>query len=429
MHAWLEYVGAALRRLRNRLFGYRHARRGYSRVENAVAALRGWLLPSLWRTAAFFLRAWQKLDCWGRHHYTAAVALFRVCALSRNGSAEIMRRATALGHRLSSRLRRRRAPLWIAGVHRRGHRIGRRLRVSGDFSSLAYKLYVPTASAAEPLPLLVMLHGCNQDAATFAAGTRMNQLAARRGFAVLYPEQSSRFNALRCWNWFRARHPGGEGEPELIADMIVRVCADHAIEPRRIYVAGMSAGAAMARVLTARHSTLFAACGLHSGVMYRAATSAAQVASTMNHGSAASPKTTALALAAQSASVDVVPTVAIHGAADRVVNPVNLDQLTAQFVALDERVNAEEDSKSRYSEGVSHIDGRACTVREYVRGGRLYLRSYLIEGLGHAWSGGDPAYPFNDGTGPRASELIWDFVSRYQRESRGTTRDASVAAG
>jgi len=425
MHAWLEHSVAALRRWRRRLPGHkdahrvltvgmawvhsfvsplfgavwptRHRRGGHrrSRFEGAVADVLGWLRAALRRALLWARAAWPKIHGAGRRGIDAAVALLSV-----------------LSHR--------RAPIWIEGVHRR------RRRSSRPAAALRYRLYVPAAGAQAPLPLLVMLHGCNQDAATFAAGTRMNQLAKRRGFAVLYPEQSNRLNTLRCWNWFRVRGEPNESESELIAEMIENVCAEHAIEPRRIYVAGMSAGAAMARVLTARHGALFAACGLHSGVMYGAATSAAQVASTMKHGSAASPEATARALAAAlPGNEGLVPTIAIHGTADRVVNPLNLAQLAEQLLALADSGDLPPGT-SQHTENTERIRGRVCTVREYERGGRLYLRSCLIEGLGHAWSGGDAAYPFNDEAGPCASELIWDFVSQHRRDER-TDTNASAA--
>ena len=381
MHAWLEHSVAALRRWRRRLPG---------------ADVLGWLRAVLRRVVLWARAAWPKMHDAGRRRLAAAVAL------------------------LSRVLSQRRLPIWIEGVHRRRRRLAR------PAVALRYRLYVPAAGAQAPLPLLVMLHGCNQDAATFAAGTRMNQLAERRGFAVLYPEQSNRLNTLRCWNWFRVRGEPNESESELIAEMIENVCAEHAIEPRRIYVAGMSAGAAMARVLTARHGALFAACGLHSGVMYGAATSAAQVASTMKHGSAASPEATARALAAAlPGNEGLVPTIAIHGTADRVVNPLNLAQLAEQLLALADSGDLPPGT-SQHTENTERIRGRVCTVREYERGGRLYLRSCLIEGLGHAWSGGDAAYPFNDEAGPCASELIWDFVSQHRRDER-TDTNASAA--
>jgi poly(hydroxyalkanoate) depolymerase family esterase len=431
MHAWLEHSVAALRRWRGRLPGRkdvhrvltvgmawahsfvgrlfgavwptRRRRGGHrrSRVESAVADGLSWLRAALRGTVLRARAAWPKMHDAGRHRIDAAVAL------------------------LSSVLWHRGAPIWIEGVYRRRRSLGRRL--TRPAAALRYRLYVPSASAQEPLPLLVMLHGCNQDAETFAAGTRMNQLAERRGFAVLYPEQSNRLNALRCWNWFRARDAQSEGESGLIAEMIANVCAEHAIEPRRIYVAGMSAGAAMARVLTARHGALFAACGLHSGVMYGAAASAAQVASTMKHGSAASPEATARALAAAFPGDEgVVPTIAIHGTADRLVNPLNLAQLAEQLLAFADSGNVRPGT-SPHTEKIERIGGRVCTVREYERGGRLYLRSCLIEGLGHAWSGGDAAYPFNDDAGPCASELIWDFVSQHSRDERRAHTSSPVA--
>ena len=395
MHAWLEHSVAALRRWRRRLPGHKDAHRALTVGMAWVADVLGWLRAALRRALLWARAAWPKMRDAGDRRIDAAVALLRV-----------------LSHR--------RAPIWIEGVHRRRRQLAR------PAAALRYRLYVPSSGAQRPLPLLVMLHGCNQDAAAFAAGTRMNRLAERRGFAVLYPEQSNRLNALRCWNWFRARD-AREGESELIAEMIASVCAEHAIEPRRVYVAGMSAGAAMARVLTARHGALFAACGLHSGVMYGAAASAAQVASTMKHGSSASPEATARALAAALPGDEgVVPTIAIHGTADRVVNPLNHAQLTEQLLAVADSGNVRP-STSQHTEHIERIGGRVCTVREYERGGRLYLRSCLIEGLGHAWSGGDAAYPFNDEAGPCASELIWDFVSQHSRDERRAGASASFA--
>jgi len=269
--------------------------------------------------------------------------------------------------------------VWTRGVYRPRHGLGRLL--SRRSPALVYRLYAPRpAQTNGALPLLVLLHGCQQDAASFAAGTRMNRLAERKGFAVLYPEQNSSFNPLRCWNCYRPRDRRGEGEAALIAGMIDKICADYAFDRRRVYIAGMSAGAAMARVLAARHGALFAACGLHSGVYNSAAKAPAD-------------------------DVDFVPTIAIHGTADTVAGRADFDQLAAQLAqGLAAR------------ESVEQIDGRACTRREYSRDGRVYLLGYAIEGLRHAWSGGDSAYQFNDGAGPRASELIWEFVSRYRRD-------------
>ena len=275
-------------------------------------------------------------------------------------------------------------------MFRRRHGLGRLL--SRHSPALVYRVYVPRPARTNgALPLLVLLHGCQQDAWSLAAGTRMNRLAERKGFAVLYPEQSSTFNPLRCWNSFRPRDQRGEGEAVLIAGMIDKICSDYALDRQRVYIAGMSAGAAMARVLAASHAALFAACGLHSGAVYNAAASAAPAG-----------------------HVGSVPTIAIHGTADNVAGPADFDELAAQLAAL----NAKRDSVQSFAarESVEHIGGRACTSREYSLEGRVYLLSYSIEGLGHAWSGGDPAYRFNDSAGPRASELIWEFVSRYRRD-------------
>ncbi len=142
---------------------------------------------------------------------------------------------------------------------------------------LGYRLYLPSGSSGtDSLPLIVMLHGCRQNALSFAEGTHMNTLAEEGRFAVLYPEQSKRANPLHCWNWFESASLAGQGEAALLARLIDQVAERRPIDPRRVHVVGMSAGGAMACILAVRHSRLFAACAIHSGLMYGAAHSPAK---------------------------------------------------------------------------------------------------------------------------------------------------------
>jgi poly(hydroxyalkanoate) depolymerase family esterase len=202
----------------------------------------------------------------------------------------------------------------------------------------AYRLYLPAAALnRSDLPLLVMLHGCKQDALVFAEGTRMNQLAERYDFIVLYPEQSRRANPFGCWNWFQPAVLPGIGEAAAIARIVRRVMTRYRVDPTRVYVTGMSAGGAMACVLANRYGTLFAACAVHSGLRYRAALSPGAALAAMRRGSPNSALETARqSTLASQPSAAFVPTLVIHGDRDETVNPVNADQIIEQTRTLAE---------------------------------------------------------------------------------------------
>jgi len=284
---------------------------------------------------------------------------------------------------------------------------------------LGYRLYLPSGSSGrDSLPLIVMLHGCRQDSLGFAGGTRMNALAEQGRCAVLYPEQSKHSNPLRCWNWFDAASLAGQGEAALIARLIDQVKERRPIDPRRVYVVGMSAGGAMACILAVRHSRLFAACAIHSGMMYGAASSPMQALAAMRSGpSAASVDKARQLMRAAGESEVAVPTLVIHGDSDATVNPVNADRIIEQLRARAEylapRAGALLASDERRIDG----GGRTCRQQDYTRQGRIVLRKVLVEGLGHAWSGGDARYEFNDAAGPDAGRLILDFMFSAARAS------------
>lgn len=303
---------------------------------------------------------------------------------------------------------------WVAGRFPRAAR-GGAFRRRRD-----YFLYIPeTVGRRDRVPLLVMLHGCSQDAQTFAQGSRMNTLADEHRFLVLYPQQSLRANPLRCWNWFEARAAHGAGEAAAIAALVRDVAGGYPVDRSRIYVAGISAGGAMTAVLALCYGALFAACAIVSGVMYRAAGSALEAVRAMRSGAQVSPEGMAdQAAGRRSRKTEFVPALVIHGTDDSVVHPVNAEQIVRQFRRFAEVGSTPAEPLSDAGERLVSGEGRSYHQRDYVRGDRPLVRSILIEGLGHAWSGGDERLRFNDPAPPDASRLVWDFLSGYRRPVR-----------
>jgi poly(hydroxyalkanoate) depolymerase family esterase len=255
-----------------------------------------------------------------------------------------------------------------------------------------------------------------QDSLSFAEGTRMNTLAEEGRCAVLYPEQSRHSNPLRCWNWFDSASLAGQGEAALIARLIDQVTERRPIDPRRVYVVGMSAGGAMACLLAVRHSRLFAACAIHSGMMYGAASSPVQALDAMRSGPSAASIDEARRVVCEAGESGVmVPTFVIHGDRDTTVNPVNADQIIEQLKARAEFIDPTAGEVLASGERCIDSGGRTYRQQDYTQRGRIVLRKVLVEGLGHAWSGGDARHEFNDADGPDASRLILDFVMQYQR--------------
>ena len=283
-------------------------------------------------------------------------------------------------------------------------------------SVVNYWLFLPSGSARnESLPLMVMLHGCQQDSADFAGGTRMNTLAEENRCAVLYPEQNTSSNPLRCWNWFESASLEGQGEAALIAMLIEQVACRRAIDARRIYVAGLSAGGAMACILALRHSELFAACAIHSGLMYGAAVSPMRAFAAMKEGPTKTSIDAAYRLLAKAPGV-VVPTLVIQGDADTTVNPLNADRIIEQLKKRDDALDPGSAVVAAPAERQQAAGSRPYLRQDFLQRDRVVARKILVEGLGHAWSGGDARHAFNDTQGPDASRLILDFAAEHQRE-------------
>jgi poly(hydroxyalkanoate) depolymerase family esterase len=250
-----------------------------------------------------------------------------------------------------------------------------------------YKLYVPSGYAGQAVPLVVMLHGCTQTPTDFAAGTRMNELAERDTFLVAYPEQAAAANQRRCWNWFLpVNQRRGIGEPSLLAGITRQVIDSHPVDPRRVYVAGLSAGGAMAAVLAATYPDLYAAAGIHSGLLHGAAHDVPSAYTAMQDG----PPPEARAPARS------IPLIVFQGGRDSTVNPANAAALLAPW-----------DGKAK----VRVVDGPGWTRRVYRRRhGRVVAEWWTVHRLGHAWSGGSPLGSYADPDGPDASaELVRFF--------------------
>jgi poly(hydroxyalkanoate) depolymerase family esterase len=270
---------------------------------------------------------------------------------------------------------------------------------SNDAGSRRYRLYVPARAASGPRPLVVMLHGCQQSAADFAAGTAMNRLAEEHGCLVLYPDQERGANSSNCWNWFDAAHQKrGHGEPALLAGMTGQVAREHGADPRRVYVAGLSAGGAMAAVLGAAYPDVYAAVGVHSGLPVGAARDLMSGLHAMK-GSGKGGRHAPLRRR--------VPLIVFHGDQDAVVHPSNGAALYRQFTGADAALREIEESGAAGA-------GRGHTRTTALDGdGRVVAEHWVVHGAGHAWAGGDPAGSYTDAMGPDASaEMLRFFLAQ-----------------
>lgn len=273
----------------------------------------------------------------------------------------------------------------------------------GAHGSRSFRLYVPSGYNGSPMPLLVMLHGCKQDPEDFAVGTRMNELAEQHGFLVAYPAQTARANGSNCWNWFERKQQAREGpEPSLLAGIVADVGASHAVDPARVFVAGLSAGAAMAMILAATYPDVFAGVAAHSGL---------PVGSAHDVPSAFAAMQARRAPGATRSTAIGVPTIVFHGDADTTVNAINGAAIVGQAVAAFERDSAVLQRSERVEPS---INGRRCTTTRFADGeGRTLVEEWVVHGGTHSWFGGSPEGSYTDATGPDASaEIVRFFLDR-----------------
>lgn len=278
-----------------------------------------------------------------------------------------------------------------------------------------YRLFLPPlpAAGAVGMPMVVMLHGCQQDASEFAAGTGMNRLAAHKGYAVLYPEQSAMAHPRRCWKWYDAATQRGEGDIAVIAALVQEIAATHAIDRSRIYACGISAGAGMANILALNHPELIAAVGLHSGPAYGGGHGTAGALAVMQRGAGLQGAAAIRQLLRQRPGFPIMPTILIQGEGDKIVRPVNQAQLVQQSLLLNRLpAGTEVTVVERARRGHTR---NAHEIRDYSAKGKVLLRVARIADLEHAWSGGDPALSFNAKAGPDASKMMLDFFAKHRR--------------
>jgi poly(hydroxyalkanoate) depolymerase family esterase len=268
---------------------------------------------------------------------------------------------------------------------------------SSPAGSRAYRLFIPSRYREQPLPLVVMLHGCTQSPDDFAAGTRMNFIAEEQNCFVVYPAQPSQANQAKCWNWFRAAdQQRGRGEPSLIAGITRQVMEDYLVDRKRVYAGGLSAGAAAASIMGATYDDLYAAIGIHSGLACGVATDLPSALVAMRQGRSG-----------HNAILDgrtAVPTIVFHGDRDTTVHPNNGDQILEQSMRMTS-------TQKKVHRGQVPGGHAYTTTILSDASGRGMLEHWNIHGAGHAWSGGSPAGSYTDPRGPDATrEMVRFFL-------------------
>jgi poly(hydroxyalkanoate) depolymerase family esterase len=273
-----------------------------------------------------------------------------------------------------------------------------------------YKLFRPPLPSSTTMPLLVMLHGCKQTPDDFALGTRMNDFARRDGFAVVYPAQSRLHNVARCWNWFRPSDQSrGRGEPEIIALLTLDLVKRYAFDPARVYVAGLSAGGAMAAILGDAYPDVYAAVGVHSGVPHGVAVDLASALALMQHGRVRAPRD-------RRVSTSGTPVIVFHGDADTTVSPRNATQVYAPPTGDPGAPGSSDGSDVHESVESGVVPGGHTFTRTRLIGGDSMPTSelWVVHKSGHAWSGGDPRGSYTDPNGPDASAEMLRFFGAHR---------------
>ena len=294
-----------------------------------------------------------------------------------------------------------------AGVPEGGRFVERSYTNSAGTRS--YKLYIPSGYTGQAVPLIVMLHGCTQSPDDFATGTCMNELSEEHTFLVAYPAQAGNANMQKCWNWFQAAHQQrGRGEPSLIAGITREVVEEYEVAEGRVYVAGMSAGGAMAAIMGATYPDLYAAVGVHSGLAPGSAHDISSAFTAMRQGGPVVAHKDVLSEGYQ----EVLPTIIFHGDGDTTVHPRNGDRL---LVHLSRGANG---SSPRVMTRQGQVPGGYEYTRFTYRDaeGRDLVERWSVHGLGHAWSGGSYPGSYTDPRGPDASaEMVRFFEQHHKR--------------
>lgn len=292
-----------------------------------------------------------------------------------------------------------RAPLSIPDIVPEGARF-----IDGTYcnpaGSRAYKLFIPSRYQGQPLPLIVMLHGCTQSPDDFAAGTRMNFHAEEQTCFVVYPAQRSEANHAKCWNWFRtADQQRGRGEPSIIAGITRHIMRDYSVDPKRVYVGGLSAGAAAAAIMGETYNDLYAAIGVHSGIACGAAVDLPSAFVAMRQGGGSDKKVIL-------GDGPPVPTIVFHGDRDTTVHPNNGEQI------LEQSIRARSTQKQVHRGRIPGGQAYTRTIHTDASGRKIF-EHWNIHGAGHAWSGGSPVGSYTDPQGPDATREMLRFFLEH----------------
>ncbi len=279
--------------------------------------------------------------------------------------------------------------------------------VDGTYSNTAgtraYKLYIPSGYTGQAVPLVVMLHGCTQRPVDFAADTHMNVLAEGETFLVAYPEQAPSANGSKCWNWFQESDQQRDGgEPSLIAGITRQIMSQYQVDVSRVYVAGMSAGGAMAVIMAAMYPDLYAAVGVHSGLAYGAAHDLPSAFAAMQQGTVYHARPLQ----------ETIPLITFHGDGDTTVAPVNADCLLDQWLQAASAVLGS-------VPGMKVERGQVANGHAYTRciyhdvSGRALMEQWTVHQAGHGWSGGSLSGSYTDPQGPNASTEMVRFFTEH----------------
>ncbi|HEY0812609.1 MAG TPA: PHB depolymerase family esterase [Pseudonocardia sp.] len=279
------------------------------------------------------------------------------------------------------------------------------------YGSRSYDVYLPKGHRrSAKAPLVMLLHGCLQTPAEFADASRFTAVADRNGFLLVVPHQEGRHHPQRCWRWYESRNQlRGAGEPAVLATILLDVLAETSrwrVEGRQVYVAGLSAGGAMAMTLAATYPDLFAAAGVHSAPAYRSATGGSRALAAMAGRTPVPPPA--------AASAAIAPLIVVQGRADGVVAAANAERIADQWMAHHSAAGGTADAvRARVDKGQAL--GRGFTRVRWYSGshGRRVLEVWQVDRLGHAWSGGRAGGSYSDPEGPRASTLMWNFFRTH----------------
>jgi poly(hydroxyalkanoate) depolymerase family esterase len=293
---------------------------------------------------------------------------------------------------------------------------------TNDYGTRDFKLYIPSGYKGQHVPLIVMLHGCTQNPDDFAAGTKMNAIAERETFLVVYPEQPSTANTSKCWNWFEPAHQErSKGEPSLIAGITQKVIANYRVDANQVHIAGMSAGGAMTVIMGATYPDVYAAIGISAGLEYQAANDLVSALAAQETGGPDPDRQGGLAFLSSGQASRIVPTIVFHGQNDLTVNVINGHQIISQWAQTNDYADDGTDNDSIVDKAGSIVQGQVTDGYAYTKSiynsakGTALMEKWIVETMTHKWSGGSMDGSYTDPKGPDASEEMIRFFKEHPK--------------